>query len=329
GTDGNTVVYSISPAQSNKLQVVANNGAEVLPFSSNIVATLQNSQIITYRVNGATATFNSFDALTGKWAGIGLAPAPSKPAPSTPGGSNGSNGGANGESSGSSTGAIVGGIVGALVVIALIAFVVIRKRRQKKVGAPAESNVPTYYASDATQQGAAAVAPASYPTQTSGPAYTVPQQSYDPAAQYNQQQQQHQPYQQSPYQPQVFQPLPAQQQQQVQQAQVQPGYDPRLSYNPYSGQAPMVQSTAASPTIFQPSQQQSAYSVSPSQSQQPYVYSPTQSAAAYSQPSPIHFPAQVDVAPIPAPFPAPAAAVGSPGQTPVVYTPPTAAGYSQ
>ncbi|KAF9131197.1 hypothetical protein BGW39_002103 [Mortierella sp. 14UC] len=344
GADGNTVVYSITPGQSTKLQVVANNGAEVLPFASNIVATTnsQNTQIITYRVSGLTATFNSFDASTGKWAGLGLAPAPPKITPGGGGGGNGGSGssgsgnsGSNGSSDGggSNTGAIVGGILGGLVVIALVAFLFIRNRRQKKAAAPAAAMVPTYYASDVDKPGAVA-APAAYPAQTTAQAYAVPQQQYDPAAQYQQQQQpslqqqQQLPHQQSPYQPQVF----PQQQQQVQQ--VQPGYDPRLSYNPYSvppGQTPLVQSNAVSPTIFQAStQQQSVYSVSPAQGQQqPYVYSPAQSAAPYSQPSPVHYPAQTSDAPIPAHFPAPANAMGSPSQTPVVYTPPTATGYSQ
>ncbi|KAF9911642.1 hypothetical protein EC991_002760 [Linnemannia zychae] len=328
GADGNTVVYSITPSQSNKLQVVTNNGAEVLPFASNIFATTnsQSSQIITYRVNGLTATFNSFDASTGKWAGLGLVPAPPKITPgggggggSTGGGNSGSGSGNSGnhESGGSSTGAIVGGIVGGLVVIALVAFLFIRNRRQKKAAAPATAMVPTYYAADADKPGAPAVpaaVPANYPAQNTQQAYAIPQQQYDPAVQYQKQQQIL--YQPAPFQPQVS----PQQQQQQQIQQVQPGYDPRLSYNPYAvaGQSPLTQSSAASPTIFQPSSQQ-----------QPYVYSPAQSAASYPQPSPVHYPAQASDVPASSPFPPPVNAMGSPPQAPVVYTPPTVTGYSQ
>ena len=319
-TDGSTIVYSINPGQSNKLQVVTTTG-DVLPFSTNIAATSQASRIITYRVEGSTASFNSFDTITGKWAGIGLKAPPPKPSstgnPSTPGGNGSGNSTSGSEEKGAPIGAIVGGVVGGLVVIALVAFLFIRSRRQKKkADAPV---VPTYYAETSQQPGATPGAAAAV-LQSPTPAYQ--ESPYAAAAQFKPQQQQFQPQQQQQFQPQqVF-----QQQQQVQPQQVQPGYtDPRLSYNPYTaapGQPPMVQQqpTGQNPNIFQP--HQSVYSISPAQSQQAYVYPPgTQPGSIHSQgTSPSHY----QVLPTGS---SPGASVGSPSQTPVVYTPPTVTGY--
>ncbi|KAF9124518.1 hypothetical protein BGX30_000905 [Mortierella sp. GBA39] len=347
-TDGSTIVYSINPGQSNKLQVVTATG-DVLPFSANIAATSQNSQIITYRVDGTTASFNSFDTTTGKWAGIGLMAAPAQPSstgnPSTPGGNNGGSGNGSGnsvsgsENKGAPIGAIVGGVVGGLVVIALVAFLFIRSRRQKKkADAPV---VPTYYAETSQQPGAApgaaaAALQAPTPAYQESPYTAVPQfkppqqqfQSQQVQQQFQpQQQQQFQPQQQQQFQPQQLQQLQPQVfQQQVQPQQAQPGYaDPRLSYNPYSappGQLPTVQQlpTDQNPNIFQP--HQSVYSIPPAQSQQAYVYPPgTQPGSIPSQgTSPSHY--QL----LPAGSSSGASA-GSPSQTPVVYTPPTVTGY--
>lgn len=355
-TDGTTIVYSINPGQSNKLQVVTTTG-DVLPFSANIAATSQNSQIITYRVDGTTASFNSFDTTTGKWAGIGLkAPSP-KPSTGSPGGSNGGSGNGSGNSTsgsedkgGAPIGAIVGGVVGGLIVIALIAFLFVRHRRQKKkkVDAPV---VPTYYAETSQQSGtapgaAAAVLQSPTPVYQESPfvaaaQFKPQQQQFQPQPQQQQfqpqqpqqfqpqQQQQFQPQQQQQFQPQQLQqlqPLVFQQQQQVQPQQAQPGYaDPRLSYNPYSaapGQPPIVQQqpTGQPPNIFQP--HQSVYSISPAHSQQAYVYPPgTQPGSIPSQnTSPSHY----QMLPTGS---TPGASVGSPSQTPVVYTPPNVTGY--
>ncbi|KAH7049738.1 hypothetical protein BKA57DRAFT_461113 [Linnemannia elongata] len=346
-TDGTTIVYSINPGQSNKLQVVTTTG-DVLPFSANIAATSQNSQIITYRVDGTTASFNSFDTTTGKWAGIGLkAPSP-KPSTGSPGGSNGGSGNGSGNSTsgsedkgGAPIGAIVGGVVGGLIVIALIAFLFVRHRRQKKkVDTPV---VPTYYAETSQQSGTAPGAAAAV-LQSPTPAYQESpfvaaaqfkpqQQQFQPQPQQQQfqpqQPQQFQPQQQQQFQPQQLQQLQPQvfqQQQLVQPQQAQTGYtDPRLSYNPYSaapGQPPIVQQqpTGQPPNIFQP--HQSVYSISPAHSQQAYVYPPgTQPGSIPSQnTSPSHY----QMLPTGS---TPGASVGSPSQTPVVYTPPNVTGY--
>ncbi|KAF8947722.1 hypothetical protein BGZ47_008094 [Haplosporangium gracile] len=361
--DGSTVVYSINPGQSNKMQVVTTTG-DVLPFSANIVATSQSSQIITYRVDGTTASFNSFNPTTGKWAGIGLKAPPPKPStsgnPSTPGAGNGGNGNGSGNSTsgseekgGAPIGAIVGGVVGGLVVVALVAFLFIRNRRQKKVATPV---VPTYYAETSQQSGAAPVAAAA-DLQSPTPAYQESpyvaaaqfkqqqfqpqqqQQEYQPQQQHpqqyqpQQQQQEYQPQQQHPqqYQPQQLQQLQPQvfqqqQQQHVQPQQAQPGYaDPRLSYNPYTaapGQPPIIQQqqTGQHPNIFQP--HQSVYSIAPIQSQQAYVSPPgIQAGNIHSQDtSPSHY----QILPTGS---SPGASIGSPSQTPVVYTPPTITGY--
>ncbi|KAF9085555.1 hypothetical protein BGX23_009555 [Mortierella sp. AD031] len=299
--DGNTVIYTINPSKSNKLEVVQNKG-NLFPFTANIAATSLNTQIITYRVNATSASFNSFDTITGTWAGVGLLPAPK-------GGSGGPSGGGDDEGGKAPLGAIIGGVVGGLVAIALIAFLVIRSRRQKKAASPAVPMVPTYLASDANQPAPAAAAAVQTPV---SPIYPVQQQqSYDPAAQYQQ--------------PQVQYQQPQQQQQQYQIPQ--PGYDPRLSYNPYGTAAP------AQPAIFQPQQLQQQQQVpSPytfqatpqSQQQQPYIFapSPNQSVGTpYSQPSPgMHFQAQTPATPTPE--------IGSPSQQPVIYQPPVA-GYPQ
>ncbi|KAG0291202.1 hypothetical protein BGZ96_005395, partial [Linnemannia gamsii] len=353
--------------------VVTSNG-DVLPFASNLQVTSKGSKIITYRVDGTTASFNSFDTTTGKWAGIGLKAPPPKPSspgnPSTPGGGNSGNinGGANTqESGGAPIGAIVGGVVGALVVVALVAFLFIRNRRQKKNAAG--PLYPTYLAETSQQPGTdqkpLAAAAVAHPVQSSTPAYQESpytagaQLKPEQQQQFQSQQQQQQQQQLQPQQPQQFQPQQPQQfQQQQQQPQQfqqqqpqlfqqqqpqlfqqqqpqqfqppqQPGFaDPRLSYNPYtaaSGQPPIpiVQSQAGQhPTIFQP--HQAVYSISPVESQQAYVYPPgTQSGSTHSQPSPVHYQTQTTPGASGA-----GASVGSPSQTPVVYTPPTVTGYT-
>ncbi|KAG0323263.1 hypothetical protein BG000_002683 [Podila horticola] len=117
--DGSTVIYSINPGQSPKLQHVSVQG-NVPPFSPSIAATVLNSQIVVYGASSSgvsTSTFNSFDMIRGTWSGPGLIKAydPSSP----PSGSS------------SALGAIIGGIIGGLVVIALVAFLFICHHRNK------------------------------------------------------------------------------------------------------------------------------------------------------------------------------------------------------
>ncbi|KAF9949915.1 hypothetical protein BGZ72_008332 [Mortierella alpina] len=136
-TDGSTVLYSISPGKSNKLQRVAVPG-NVPTFASNIVATAMGAKVVIYgsSSNGAPS-FNSFDTVSGSWSGPGLV----KPASYTPPGPN-NGGGSNTDSSKTPIGAIIGGVVGGLVVIALLAFLFIRHRRKTTHAGPAATVVP-------------------------------------------------------------------------------------------------------------------------------------------------------------------------------------------
>ncbi|CAO3571650.1 unnamed protein product [Mortierella alpina] len=137
-TDGSTVLYSINPGKSNKLQRVAVPG-NVPPFSSNIVATAMGAKVVVYgsSVSGASS-FNSFDTASGSWSGPGLV----KPASYTPPDSSSSSNG--GDSSKAPIGAIIGGVVGGLVVLALIAFLYIRHRRRTTHTGPAATVVPAH-----------------------------------------------------------------------------------------------------------------------------------------------------------------------------------------
>ncbi|KAF9116784.1 hypothetical protein BGW39_002598 [Mortierella sp. 14UC] len=121
--DGSTAIYSITPTQSNALTRVTRTGGAPA-FNPSMVAVAMNKLIVTYSmINTSTAYFNTFDTATNSWAGLGLV--------GTPGGSQGSGSG-DGSSKSIPVGAIVGGVVGGLVVIALVAFLFIRNRRQKK-----------------------------------------------------------------------------------------------------------------------------------------------------------------------------------------------------
>ncbi|KAF8977819.1 hypothetical protein BGZ46_007096 [Entomortierella lignicola] len=144
--DGSTVLYSINPGQSPKLQRVSIQGS-VPPFSPSMAATVMNTQIITYGASSsgaATTTFNAFDTVAGSWSGPGLVaayvPSTTSKGISQPSPTNGGDSG-NGSSKSSSTpiGAIVGGIVGGLVVIALIAFFFVRRNRRNSTKAAALS----------------------------------------------------------------------------------------------------------------------------------------------------------------------------------------------
>ncbi|KAF9922395.1 hypothetical protein FBU30_007467 [Linnemannia zychae] len=295
--DGSTVVYSITPGQTNKLVQISPK-SNVPPFSVNMAATTLDTKIIIYRISGATATLNSFDPISGTWSGSGLQPPPS-PSPTNSGGNgnNGNNnsgniGGGDDSGKGSNIGAIIGGVVGGLVVIVLVAFLVIRNRRHKK--SAAANMVPAEYNTGAPNQ-AGAVAPGDAYPMTQQEPYDVTQYKYQQQALFQQQQQQQAQFQQS--QPLSYQPVPA-------------GYDPRMSYSPYaSGQSVGSQ---ASPTIFQ-AQQQQAYNVFTPQ---------VQNVPGHSQPSPMASPLSYQDQSQTAP-------VGTPSQTPVVYTPPTVHGYTQ
>ncbi|KAF9940239.1 hypothetical protein BGZ65_007714, partial [Modicella reniformis] len=125
-SDGATLMYSINPGLSNKLQSVPITG-NVPRFASNMAAAAVGNNIVTYgsSTNGAV-TFNSFDTVMGTWSGSGLV----KPSTTLPSGPSTPSGGG-GDGSKTPIGAIVGGIVGGLVVIALIAFLFIRHRNKK------------------------------------------------------------------------------------------------------------------------------------------------------------------------------------------------------
>ncbi|KAG0057527.1 hypothetical protein BGZ83_009166 [Gryganskiella cystojenkinii] len=131
---GGTILYTIS-GSTLKLARVPFTG-NVPPFSNYMSATSLNSQIITYGSSAsgiATATFNSFDTITGQWSGPGLivpapVPSPSTSSSGTPKATGGSDSG--NKSSGSNVGAIAGGVVGGLVVIAAIIFFFFRQRRK-------------------------------------------------------------------------------------------------------------------------------------------------------------------------------------------------------
>ncbi|KAI8597319.1 hypothetical protein EDD21DRAFT_221344 [Dissophora ornata] len=115
-TDGTTVMYSINPSQSTKLQRVSVSG-NVPSFSGGMAAASVGNKIVTYSAASNNAvTFNSFDTVALDWSGPGLV--------------NGSNSGSS--SSSVPVGAIVGGVVGGLAVIALVAFLFIRHRRASK-----------------------------------------------------------------------------------------------------------------------------------------------------------------------------------------------------
>ncbi|KAF9139402.1 hypothetical protein BGX30_008006 [Mortierella sp. GBA39] len=113
--DGSTVLYSITPAKSSTLQQVTRTGGAP-PFNPSMVAVACNQLIVTYSMaNTTTAYLNTFDTTTNTWAGPGLVGVPDS---------------GSGDSS-TPIGAIIGGVVGGLVLIALVAFLLIRCKRKK------------------------------------------------------------------------------------------------------------------------------------------------------------------------------------------------------
>ncbi|KAF9083985.1 hypothetical protein BGX23_010942 [Mortierella sp. AD031] len=124
--DGNTtVIYSISPGTSSSLQKVVSRGGAPA-FYPSIAATTMNNQIITYSAPiGGAAYFNSFDTTKGTWSGANLISTPPTDGdPKVP------------------IGAIIGGVVGGLVLIALVAFLVIRHRRAARKNRDIPTAIP-------------------------------------------------------------------------------------------------------------------------------------------------------------------------------------------
>ncbi|KAK3828677.1 MAG: hypothetical protein J3Q66DRAFT_16624 [Benniella sp.] len=120
-SDDTTMVYSISPSRDMKLRRV---GAlsDVLPFSSSMVASYMNTQIVVYTpsVQGK-AIFNAFDTVTRKWSGPGLVKSQLQVSDDL-----------DDTSSKVPLAAIIGGVVGGLVVIAVAVFLIIRHRRKTR-----------------------------------------------------------------------------------------------------------------------------------------------------------------------------------------------------
>ncbi|KAG0262184.1 hypothetical protein BGZ95_004074 [Linnemannia exigua] len=140
---GLTAVYALQPKVSGKLQRVSSTTGQAPMFTKTMTAMTWKGPgglLATYYRNTTTgiAYFNLFDPVTGLWTGLGLVtppPGTGITAPTTPTSSglpNGSGNSGAGDGKGSSNiGGIVGGVVGALVVVAIIAFFFIRKRRSR------------------------------------------------------------------------------------------------------------------------------------------------------------------------------------------------------
>ncbi|KAF9347145.1 hypothetical protein BGX26_001370, partial [Mortierella sp. AD094] len=163
--DGSTVLYSINPGQSSQLQRVPIQG-NVPPFSSTMAATALNSQIVVYGASkggAATATFNSFDTVGGSWTGPGLVAAFVPTASPTP--SNGAQPNSGSKDSKVSLPAIIGGVVGGLVLIAIVALLVIRSRRNsaRKAAVALDHNGKTDNTTGATPQMQQNLAPVQQP----------------------------------------------------------------------------------------------------------------------------------------------------------------------
>ncbi|KAF9427162.1 hypothetical protein BGZ76_002446, partial [Entomortierella beljakovae] len=259
--DGSTILYSISPGQSTKLQLVSPSG-NVPTFTSNIVGTAVGTKLVTYGTTTSGAVyFNSFDTTGKSWTGPGLVKAY---APSG-GGDNNNNDGDGGNTGGgskSNVGAIAGGVVGGIVVLALIAFIFYRRRpKPKPVTSVAQHAVDPKFN------------PAAAPLMDQN--YVLQQQQLAQSQDYQNQQQ-------------------MQQMQQMQQIQQQQQFSPQQQYIPqqqeiYTSQpAPAYQTQ---PVFFQPQPQpqpqpQEAYTYvpptvlpQPQTPQQPTIFQPQTSGA--------------------------------------------------
>ncbi|KAF9161558.1 hypothetical protein BGX21_002126 [Mortierella sp. AD011] len=231
--DGSTMLYSIAPSQSAKLQFVPVSG-NVPSFSSNMAAAAVGSKIVIYGTsNNGAISFNSFDPVTSSWTGPGLVKAYNPPSQT-------SNPLSSSQGSKTNVAAIAGGVVGGLVVIALVAFLFFRSRRNSRT---TQANAPPAY-----QDPGKVPNPASVPLMDQD--YTQQQQ-----IQQVQMQQQYNPHQsyipqtQSTY---TSQPIPVQQQASPvffqPQSQLQPLPQESYSYVPPTS-VPQLQQQ---PMIFQP-----------------------------------------------------------------------------
>ncbi|KAG0023551.1 hypothetical protein BGZ81_008074 [Podila clonocystis] len=242
--DGSTVLYSINPSKSPRLQYVTVAG-NVPQFSAAMISTMWGAKIVTYTSSTSAGIFNAFDIGSGTWSGPGLVKPSFTPPPTTPDDPSKVE-----PSDGSKTpiGVIVGGVVGALAVIALVAFFVIRNRRRR--GAKEDPVINAGY-QDENKSSNPAAAP-------------LMQQNY--TLQQQQQQQQQQPpshYQQTEPFNQV-----QQQQQFNPQFQQQPFHEPpqfaqQINANPaFVSQPVPLPVQTSTPIIFQP------------HTKEPYNYTP-------------------------------------------------------
>ncbi|KAF9349290.1 hypothetical protein BGX26_012385 [Mortierella sp. AD094] len=243
--DGSTILYSITPGQSAKLQFVSVSG-NAPSFSSNMAATAAASKIVIYGAsNNGAASFNSFDPVTSSWTGPGLVKAYNPPSPSGSSGGNSTNGTSSGSGSGdggskTNVATIAGGVVGGLVVIALIAFLFFRSRRTPKT--TQASAAPVH------QDPGKVPNPASAPSMDQNYAQQQQIQQVQAQQQYNPHQS-YVPQQQGAY---ASQPIPAQQQASPMffqpQSQPQPLPQESYSYVPPTSMPQLQQQ----PMIFQP-----------------------------------------------------------------------------
>ncbi|KAF9913162.1 hypothetical protein EC991_003622 [Linnemannia zychae] len=260
GADGTAVLYSIDPSQSSKLQRVIFPGNAPM-FTPGMIATVLGTSIVTYGSNSGSATtspFNVYDTLAAAWSGPGLV----KPSPisttsstSTIPSPSSSNAPSTGETEKKTpVGAIIGGIAGALVVIALIAFLVIRNRRKKREESGEQETGPDGGISAYNEP----IKPSNNTNSNTVVSPTLSQAQvqhqqpgFDPRVSY---------YSQPHQSPTIF--------------QAQPDYSKPYTYSP-----PIINPNAQQPTIFQP-----VTSNSPAQShgQSQTPYSPTHTAVTYS-----------------------------------------------
>ncbi|KAF8947723.1 hypothetical protein BGZ47_008095 [Haplosporangium gracile] len=260
-SDGTTVIYSINPSQSPKLQALSIT-SDVPAFSTVQSAAAVGSKIVIYSTtNTSTVFFNSFDTSAGAWTGPNLIKTANPPDPPS-----GNNGGGDDGGAKAPLGAIIGGVVGGLVVIALIVFFVVRKRRngyKPTTVSPPTNN--TYQ--DPSKFGNATILPTAPPTQQVYPNEQQQQQAY-----YQQQNQHQHPPPTSYYH--MSQPNPAVYHTQQQQQQ------------PYTYTPPTLfsqeQHLTAAPIIFQP---QSTSGSSPTYTQA--AYSPSTTAASECPQTPV------------------------------------------
>ncbi|KAF9156963.1 hypothetical protein BG015_009336 [Linnemannia schmuckeri] len=281
-SDGTTIVYSINPSQSPKLQALSIT-SDVPIFSTVQSAAAVGSKIVIYSTSNTSAVFfNSLDTSAGTWTGPNLIRAAKPP---------GNNGGGDDGGSKVPLGAIIGGVVGGLVVIALIVFFVTRKRcNGYKPAAVSPPTNNTYQ--DPSKLENATTPPTAPPTQQ-----VYPNEQQQQAYYQHQNQHQHLPptshYHMSQHNPTVY---------HTQQQQQQPyTYTPPTLFS-------QEQHLTAAPIIFQP---QSTSGSSPTYTQAAYSPSTTAvseypqtpvtptSQVAYSTPESQHLQTLHHVPPVP------------------------------